>query len=184
MSRYARLIAKRLAGRHRLDDSYIEHVFMFSPLHDIGKIAIPDRVLLKRGDLDSDERAIMDSHSVRGREMIDNMLANFALGGLHYIDILRNIAEYHHEAVDGSGYPAGLKDQAIPLEARICSVADVFDALTSERPYKPAWSNDEAFAYLASVAGEKLDRECVQALLDQRDEVERIQRQFVENPLG
>jgi HD-GYP domain-containing protein (c-di-GMP phosphodiesterase class II) len=184
MSRYARLIAKGLAGRHQLDDSYIEHVFMFSPLHDLGKVGIPDRVLLKPGALDPEERAIMNSHSSKGREMIDHMVANFGLGGLQHIDILRNIAQYHHEAVDGSGYPEGRKGEDIPLEARIVAVADVFDALTSQRPYKSAWSNDEAFAYLMRVAGGKLDRECVQALLDQREEVELIQRRFAENPLG
>jgi HD-GYP domain-containing protein (c-di-GMP phosphodiesterase class II) len=184
MSRYARLIAKELAERHRLDDTYIEHVFMFSPLHDLGKVGIPDRVLLKPGRLDPEERAIMNTHSSKGREMIDHMVANFGLGGLQHIDILRNIAEYHHEAVDGSGYPEGRRGEAIPLEARIVAVADVFDALTSRRPYKAAWSNDAAFSYLMRVAGGKLDRECVQALLDQREEVELIQQRFAENPLG
>ena len=184
MSRYARLIALGLAGQHKLDDTYIEHVFMFSPLHDLGKVGIPDRVLLKPGGLDPEERAIMNTHSAKGRDMIDQMVANFGLGGLQHIDILRNIAQYHHEAVDGSGYPEGRRGEDIPLEARIVAVADVFDALTSRRPYKKAWSNDEAFAYLLQVAGGKLDRECVQALLAHRQEVERIQQQFAENPLG
>lgn len=184
MSRFARLIARGLAQRHQLDDAYIEHVFMFSPLHDIGKVAIPDRILLKAGALDEQERAIMNTHSEKGREMIDHMVANFGLGGLQHIDILRNIAQYHHEAMDGSGYPEGRRGEDIPLEARIVAVADVFDALTSQRPYKTAWSNDAAFDYLLRVSGEKLDRECVQALIDQREEVEAIQRQFAENPLG
>jgi HD-GYP domain-containing protein (c-di-GMP phosphodiesterase class II) len=173
-----------LASHHQLDDTYIEHVFMFSPLHDLGKVGIPDRVLLKPGGLDPEERAIMNTHSTKGREMIDQMVANFGLDGLQHIDILRNIAQYHHEAVDGSGYPEGRRGGSIPLEARIVAVADVFDALTSRRPYKKAWSNEEAFAYLQRVAGEKLDRECVEALLAHREEVELIQQLFAENPLG
>lgn len=184
MSRYARLIARALAPRHRLDDAYIEHVFMYSPLHDIGKIAIPDRILFKPGTLDENERTIMRTHARKGREIIDEVLANFGLGGVQQINILRNIAEYHHESVDGRGYPAGLKGEEIPLEARIVAVADVFDALTSERPYKDAWTNDEAFALLTRLAGEKLDGECVNALIDNRPEVEQIQAQFQENSLG
>ncbi|MBI5611516.1 MAG: HD domain-containing protein [Gammaproteobacteria bacterium] len=184
MSRYARLIARRLAPQYRLNDEYIEHVFMYSPLHDIGKVGIPDQILLKPGLLTADETQVMQSHSRKGREMIDDMLANFGLEGLQHVNILRNIAEFHHEAVNGGGYPRGLKDGEIPLEARIVAVADVFDALTSRRPYKDAWTNDEAFALLQRLAGEKLDADCVQALLDGRAEAESIQTQFQENPIG
>jgi HD-GYP domain-containing protein (c-di-GMP phosphodiesterase class II) len=184
MSRYARLIASALAPRHQLDDDYIEHVFMYSPLHDIGKIAVPDRILFKPGELDAKESEIMRTHSRKGREIIDEVLTNFGLDRVPQVSILRNIAEYHHEAMDGRGYPAGLKGTDIPLEARIVAVADVFDALTSRRPYKDAWTNDDAFALLDRVAGEKLDAECVNALVENREEVERIQAQFRENPLG
>jgi HD-GYP domain-containing protein (c-di-GMP phosphodiesterase class II) len=114
--------------------------------------------------------------------MIDDMLRNIGLDSLPHTDILRNIAAYHHEAVNGTGYPQGRRGEQIPLEARIVAVADVFDALTSARPYKQAWSNDEAFAALDRMAGEKLDHECVRALLDHRREVEAIQRQFREKP--
>lgn len=184
MSRYARLIASALAVRHQLNDEYIEHVFMYSPLHDIGKIAIPDRILFKPGQLNEDESEIMRTHARRGREIIDEVLANFGLDGVQQASILRNIAEYHHESIDGRGYPAGLKGAEIPLEARIVAVADVFDALTSRRPYKDAWTNDEAFALLNRLAGEKLDAECVNALIENRQEIERIQERFQENPLG
>ncbi len=183
MSRYARVIARALASRHALDDDYIEHVFMYSPLHDIGKIGIPDSILLKSGSLTADEAVVMRSHAARGREAIDDMLASFGLDGLQHVDILRNIVEYHHEAVDGGGYPRGLKGDRIPLEARIVAVADVFDALTSRRPYKEAWTNEDAFAALRRLAGDKLDAACVAALLDNRAEIELIQRQFQENPL-
>jgi HD-GYP domain-containing protein (c-di-GMP phosphodiesterase class II) len=184
MSRYCRLIATELAPSYQLNDDYIEHVFMYSPLHDIGKLAIPDSILFKPGSLDENEREIMRQHARRGREIIDEVLNNFDLDGVQHINILRNIAEYHHEAMDGRGYPAGLKGKEIPLEARIVAVADVFDALTSQRSYKDAWNNDDAFATLKRMAGEKLDAECVEALLHNRDEVERIQQQFQENPFG
>jgi len=184
MSRYARLIARDLAPRHHLDDDYIEHVFLYSPLHDIGKIAIPDRILLKPGRLDAQEGEVMRGHARKGREIIDEVLANFGLEALQHVNILRNIAEHHHEAVNGQGYPAGLQGEDIPLEARIVAVADVFDALTSRRPYKDAWTNDEAFATLQRMAGEALDAECVAALARGREEVERIQAQFREDPVG
>jgi HD-GYP domain-containing protein (c-di-GMP phosphodiesterase class II) len=184
MSRFARLVARALASRYALDDAYIEHVFTFAPLHDIGKIGIPDRVLLKPGRLDSEELEVMRTHSRKGREVIDEMLKNFGLESLEYGDVLRNIAEHHHEAVDGSGYPGSLRGEAIPLEARIVAVADVFDALTSRRPYKEAWTNDQAFEFLGAMAGEKFDAECVRALVDNRLEVERIQQKFREDPNG
>lgn len=92
----------------------------------------------------------------------------------------RNIVELHHEAIDGSGYPYGLKGQEIPIEARICAVADIFDALTSRRPYKPAWSNEKACATLQEMAGTKLDRDCVMALLNNMEKLQEIQTHFSE----
>jgi len=184
MSRFSRLIATELAEEHGFNDQFIEHIFLFSPLHDIGKISIPDSVLLKPGKLTQDEFEIMKQHSMRGREIIDALLENFSLDSVNYIDILKNIAQHHHEAYDGSGYPSGLAAQDIPIEARIVSVADVFDALTSERPYKEAWSNERAFDKIQSMAGIKLDKQCVDALIKNRDKVEKIQQQFKENTIG
>ena len=184
MSRFSRLIASSLAEKYELDDGYIEHIFMFSPLHDIGKIGIPDNILLKPNKLTEEEMQIMRTHSIKGREIIDELLRNFALDSFTYVDVLRNIATYHHEAVNGSGYPEGKSGDQIPLEARIVAVADVFDALTSTRPYKEAWSNERAFEALRKLAGQQLDGECVNALIDNREEVEKIQRQFDEDPIG
>jgi HD-GYP domain-containing protein (c-di-GMP phosphodiesterase class II) len=184
MARYAQLIARGLADRYSFDDQFVEHIFLFSPLHDLGKISIPDRILFKPAKLSAEEFAIMKTHAERGRSMVDSLLSNYGLDSIGYVDILRNIAQYHHEAVDGSGYPEGLKAGLIPIEARIVAVADIFDALTSHRPYKEAWSNDDAFATLQAMAGEKLDRDCVQALLAQREEVERIQHTYQENEFG
>lgn len=184
MSRFARLIAQGVADLYGLTDEYIEKIFIFSPLHDIGKIAIPDRVLLKPGKLDPDEEALMRTHPKRGSEMIDQMLHHFELVQMQGGDILRNIAMFHHESIDGTGYPDGRAGENIPVEARIVAVADIFDALTSRRPYKQAWSNDDAFAMLLKLSGTKLDQHCVQALISNREKVEEIQRLFQENVIG
>ncbi|NOX76072.1 MAG: HD domain-containing protein [Gammaproteobacteria bacterium] len=184
MSRYSRVIANHIADAHDLNDEFIEKVFLFSPLHDIGKIAIADDILKKRGKLTEAETTIMRTHSHKGREMIDSMLQTHGLDSFDSIDILRNIAEFHHEAVNGTGYPHGLEGTEIPLEARIVAVADVFDALTSQRPYKEAWSNHDAYAMLQRLAGGQLDKECVEALINNREPVENIQREFAEDNLG
>jgi HD-GYP domain-containing protein (c-di-GMP phosphodiesterase class II) len=184
MSRYTRLIARQLAGKYRFSDEYIENLTSFSVLHDIGKMGVPDLILLKPGRLDGGEFDQMKQHTLKGRKIIDQLVENYDFGGLPQVEMLRNIAEMHHEAMDGSGYPHGIKGEAIPIEARITAVADVFDALTSRRPYKEAWSNDDAFALLSSLSGVKLDADCVQALVEGRNEVEAIQQQFRENDVG
>lgn len=183
MSNYARMIAREVAGKYQLNDDIIEHIFMFSPLHDIGKIGISDNILLKPGKLTEAEFDTMKTHTMQGGEIIDMMLDNLGLDGFPHADILRNIALHHHEAVNGSGYH-GLKADEIPIEAKIVAVADVFDALTSVRPYKKAWSIDAAFEFLQSMAGSKFDRDCVDALIKCRAEVERIQKRFQEDHLG
>ncbi len=184
MSRYARLIARKLATDHGFTDEYIEKVFIFAPLHDIGKMGVPDRILLKPGHLSQDEYAIMKSHTVKGRQIIDRMVENFELDPISDVGIMRNIAAFHHEAMDGSGYPAGLHGEEIPIEARIIAVADIFDALTSRRPYKEAWSNKEAFSMLRQLSGVKLDPGCVSVFIDSAPEIEEIQLQFAENRFG
>lgn len=184
MSRYSRLIASKLAGKYNLQDDYIEHIFMFSPLHDIGKVGIPDEILMKPDKLNFEEMLIMKTHAIKGREIIDDILSNFGLDNIDFIDILRNIAEFHHEAVNGTGYPSGKKGSDIPLEARIVSVADIFDALTSKRPYKKAWTNAAAIELLTQMAGEKVDQDCVDALLNNMPEIEKIQAFFKANFYG
>jgi HD-GYP domain-containing protein (c-di-GMP phosphodiesterase class II) len=184
MSRYTRLIARELAPRYQLSDEYVEFIYRFAPLHDVGKIAIPDRILLKPGKLTDEEFREMKRHTTMGCEIMDRMLSNFRLQGLEHISMLRNIIQLHHEAIDGSGYPLGLKGDNIPLEARIIAVADIFDALTSERPYKKAWSNEEAFTELRAMSVRKLDIDCVEALENALSTVLEIQNQFQDDPLG
>ena len=183
MAEFSRVIAQDLAsrGRAELDDEAIERLYLFAPLHDLGKIGIPDRVLLKEGSLTALEREEMKTHAEKGLEMIARIARNFGLENVSGVETLKAIAGAHHEAVDGSGYPRGLKGAEIPLEARIVAVADVFDALTSRRPYKEPWSNDDAFRLLGRLAGETLDDECVQALVRNRTRVEEIQERFRES---
>ncbi|MCX7170136.1 MAG: HD domain-containing protein [Proteobacteria bacterium] len=180
MARYARLIAQHLAatGAAELDDAVIEHIFEFAPLHDIGKLALPDRILLKPAPLSAGEREEMKQHTVRGLGIIEAIAHNFGLEHLDGLDLLRHIAESHHETMDGAGYPHGLHGTEIPLEARIVAVADVFDALTSQRPYKLSWSLEEAFAWLRKLARSKFDEDCVDALLFNVKKVKEIMAQF------
>lgn len=184
MAHYSRLIASSLAGSHGFDDEFIEYLHLFTPMHDIGKVAIPDAILLKPGRLTTEEFTAIQRHATAGREIIDSMVNEFAFDGLPHIQMLRNIVELHHEAMDGSGYPRGLKGPEIPIEARICAVADVFDALTSSRPYKPAWDNATAFSVLRDMSGIKLDRDCVEALIGNGEKINEIQTAFCENRLG
>jgi HD-GYP domain-containing protein (c-di-GMP phosphodiesterase class II) len=180
MSRYARVIAQHLAasGAASLDDEAIERISQFAPLHDLGKLALPDRILQKAGPLTDEERDEMQRHALRGREMIDAIARNFGLEQLEGLDLLRHIAESHHETIDGRGYPRGLSDGSIPLEARIVAVADVFDALTQKRPYKAAWPVSEAMAEIDRQRGRQFDPALVDAFLRVVDQRE------VQSPVG
>ena len=179
VSNYARLIAKEVALDHQLNDELIEHIFLLSSLYDIGKIGIPDSILRKPARLTEAEYDTMKTHTGKGDEIVEQLLENLSLGDLPHAGILRNIVLHHHEAINGSGY-AGLTDAEIPIEAKIVAVADTFDALTSTRPYKEIWSNDQAFEYLQRMSGAKYDGACVAALLKCRKQIEEIQAKFKE----
>ncbi|ABM62122.1 HD-GYP domain-containing protein [Halorhodospira halophila] len=175
MAEYSRLIALELAQTHPLSDEYIEMVYQFAPVHDVGKIAVPDGILLKPGRLAEEEFAQMREHVSRGVAMVLAMTEELGLSEDRRAAIMRNIVAYHHERLDGSGYPTGARGDQIPLEGRIVAVADVFDALTSERPYKRPWGFTEAADTLhAEAAAGKLCAECVAAFLRRSVEIEAI----------
>lgn len=181
VANYSELIARNIAPAHNLSDEFVAMVHLFAPLHDIGKIGIPDHILLKPGKLTPEERRIMETHVEKGIKIIDGTITIASGHEMPDAQILRNIVSCHHEFLDGSGYPRGLKGDEIPLEARIVTVADVFDALTSIRPYKKHWDNDAALADLALMADQgKLDRSCVLALQNNRDSIDDIQRRYSE----
>ncbi|MRR51178.1 MAG: HD domain-containing protein [Rhodocyclaceae bacterium] len=180
MARFSRLIANGVASDYGLSDELVEAIFWFAPMHDIGKIAIPDYIIRKPGKLTPAEFEIMKAHTTRGREIVNAMLENFHLDRPVLISMIGNIAQFHHENVDGSGYPLGLFGENIPIEARIVAVADVFDALTSKRTYKEAWSNEDAFDALRAMATWKLDPRCVETLIARVDEIVEIQTLFAE----
>jgi putative two-component system response regulator len=171
MSRYARLIAEQL-GLPEPDCDLIQRA---APMHDIGKVGIPDRILLKPGRLDAEEFAIMKRHAEYGYRILANSESEL-------LQLAAVIAWTHHEKWDGSGYPRGLAGGDIPQVGRIVAVADVFDALTSSRPYKPAWPLERALELLKSEAGRHFDPDCVEAFLTRLDDALAIQRQFQDEP--
>jgi len=169
MSHFARILGLA-AGMTEAEADDLLHA---APMHDVGKIGIPDRVLLKPGPLDPDEWKIMQSHAQIGAEII----------GHHDHGVLalaRNIALTHHEKWDGSGYPNGLAGKDIPLEGRICAIADVFDALTSIRPYKKAWTEQEALDFLVKQKGKHFDPELVDLFLAQMPAIRAIRERWAE----
>lgn len=182
MSRFSRVIAQDLVatGKHQFTDEYIELIYLFSGLHDIGKIGLPDEVLLKTTRLEPQEFDVMKTHTTKGATLINHMISNFGLEGVAHVEMLRNIAQFHHEKLDGTGYPLGLKEDQIPIEARIVAVADVFDALTTRRRYKEAKTNEEAFEILREMAPSQLDADCVESLVRNSTKLTRIQNQFAE----
>ncbi|KGM54084.1 cation tolerance protein CutA [Lysobacter arseniciresistens ZS79] len=163
MSRIAGLIAEQIG----LFEDEVRLVEMAAPLHDIGKIAIPDSVLLKPQPLTEEETRIMRGHPRIGHELLSGSQNRF-------VQTAAIIALRHHERFDGSGYPDGLRGEEIPVEARIVAVADVLDALVSPRPYKQAWSLDDALAYIVEQSGRLFDPVCVQALFRARERLEDI----------
>ena len=142
-------------------------------MHDIGKIGIPDAVLLKPGALDAQEWDVMRPHPHIGAEIIGSHAA-------HVLQLARSIALAHHEKWDGSGYPYGLAGETIPLEARICAIVDVFDALTSTRPYKKPWSTEDAVVHIQSQAGKHFEPRLVELFVALLPQLLPIQAQWAD----
>jgi len=169
MSFYSKLIARQLGLSKAEQDLILEA----SPMHDVGKVGTPDNILLKPGKLDFDEFTIMKKHANYGYEILNQ-------GSSHLLKVAAEIAITHHEKYNGKGYPNGLKGEDIPLRGRIVAVADVFDALTSERPYKKAWPVEKAVALLQEESGEHFDPACVEAFLAVLDDALEIMHQYQE----
>lgn len=172
---YSRLLAQELAANPRfagiVDDEFVQLVFQTSPLHDIGKVGIPDGILLKPGRYSDDEFELMKAHTTIGAETLDAALAQCP--GARFLKVAREIALSHHERFDGRGYPQGLRGEEIPLSARIVAVADVYDALTSRRVYKEAFSHHVARAAILKDSGTHFDPDVVDAFLG-------VEAQFIE----
>jgi putative two-component system response regulator len=167
MSHYAAALARRMG----LDEHTVETILYAAPMHDVGKIGIPDRILLKPSKLDAAEWETMKQHTVIGAKILSGSDAEF-------IRLGETIARSHHEKWDGSGYPDGLKGTEIPIAGRIAAVADVFDALTSKRPYKEPFSVERSLATITEGRGSHFDPEAVDAFLAIQEEILAIKKQY------
>ena len=177
---YSRVLAEALTQDGRLEEGtggqFIENIFLTSPLHDIGKIGVPDHILLKPGRLDDREFEVMKSHCEIGHKAILDSLRRFPKAD--YLEMSADIAYCHHEKYDASGYPRGLAGKDIPLAARIVALADVFDALVCRRVYKSALSKDVARAIILDGKGTHFDPEVVEAFLGCEDSFVSILDRF------
>lgn len=170
MAHYSKHIARVMGLSVQQQETLLEA----APMHDIGKVGIADAILLKPGKLSPAEFELMKQHAVIGYELLINTSSPL-------LNIAAEIAYTHHEKFDGSGYPRGLAGENIPLFGRIVAVADVFDALTSERPYKRAWSIEDATELLRSGSGKHFDPVCVDAFFSDFDEILAIKNTFIDD---
>ena len=172
MSNYCAIVARGLS----LSADEVDLILHASPMHDVGKIGIPDAILLKPGKLDNSEWEIMKQHSIIGARILRGSSSELVLFEAGEI-----IALAHHEKWNGTGYPKGLSGEDIPLYGRICAIADIFDALTSNRPYKKAFSSDKALEILQEGRGTHVDPNVVDVFFDQLDDVVEVQKKYTEN---
>ena len=183
---YVRALAECLARRERYADALspktIDLLFKSAPLHDIGKVGIPDSLLLKPGPLTPEEFEQMKQHTVLGREAIEH--AEDSLGhAVPFLKFAKEIAQSHQEKWDGSGYPDGLKGEAIPLSARLMAVADVYDALISRRVYKPPFSHEKAVDIITQGRERHFDPEVVDAFTEVAEQFRQIALRFSDEDL-
>jgi len=180
---YAKLIAEALANNPKyaghITPEYVDDIYQSSILHDIGKVGIPDAVLLKPGKLSDEEFNVIKRHTTLGGDAIQAIEAK--IEGKSFLALGKEIAYNHHEKWDGSGYPRGLGGEAIPLAARIIALADVYDALTTKRFYKEAYSHKRSRQIIVDLKGSHFDPEMVDVFLDLEDEFNRIRRQNMED---
>ncbi|OCJ09331.1 hypothetical protein A6U87_10920 [Rhizobium sp. AC44/96] len=180
---YIRVLAEAAsvhpAFRSELSNAVIELLYKSAPLHDIGKVGIPDRILLKPGKLSADEFAIMKTHSELGMSAIANAQQHLGVSN-NFLSVAQEIALTHHEKWDGSGYPRGLKGKDIPLAGRLMAVADVYDALVSERVYKSAVPHEEAVAIILGEKGKHFDPDLVDVFETVALRFKAIHREFMD----
>ena len=155
-----------------LDNRYVQNTILSAPLHDIGKITIPDAILLKPGRLTEEEFNAIKNHTINGKQLIEEAMSD--IENEDFLNIAKDVALYHHECWDGSGYPYGLKGDDIPLCARIMTIADVFDALAAKRVYKAAMPIEEVFDMIRSMRGKKFDPIVADAFLSIQPEITNI----------
>ncbi len=186
MREYAKVLAselKRMGKYSRyIDDKYIENIYKSTPLHDIGKVGIPDHILLKPSKLTPEEFSIMKKHTVIGGDAIKSAIEEAGMK-TSFLDMAKHIAYYHHEKWDGTGYPYGLKGDEIPLSARITAVADVYDALTTKRVYKEAYRHEIAKEIISSEAGKHFDPEIVEAFLSRENDFISLKERYKDKPV-
>lgn len=176
---YCRLLAERLALTEQFPEinrTFIETLFSTSPLHDVGKVGIPDHILLKPGRLSAEEFEVMKTHTTIGHATLYS--ASQKKPRAEYLRMSAEIARSHHEKWDGSGYPDGIQGESIPLSARIVAVADVYDALISKRVYKPAFSHEQALAIIVEERGSHFDPRIVDAFVKIESEAKGISLNF------
>ncbi|MCR4897070.1 MAG: HD domain-containing protein [Lachnospiraceae bacterium] len=180
---YVRIILEGLKRKgyypEKLTPKYMEDVVMSAPLHDVGKINIPDAVLNKPGKLTEEEFEIMKTHTTAGKEIMEKTINS--VKGESYLKEARNMAGYHHERWDGKGYPEGLHGEVIPLSARVMAVADVFDALTSPRVYKPAFPLEKALQILEEGSGTQFDPRVIEVFMESLPQVKEVLKKYQES---
>lgn len=183
---YVKIIAEGLKRKgyykDQLTPKFMSDVVRSAPLHDVGKINIPDEVLNKPGRLTDEEYEIIKTHTTSGRNIMEHAI-NTVKGG-NYLKEARNMAAYHHERWDGKGYPEGLSGEVIPLSARIMAVADVFDALTAPRVYKPAFPLEKALSIIEEGKGTQFDPKCVEVFMESMDEVKVVLRKYNQDSIS
>ena len=165
-------LRERSDYRDEIDEAFIHNLVRSVPLHDIGKVAIPDEILMYPGRLNAKQMEVMRTHAVIGADTIDALIERSP--SVNFLKMAADIARYHHEWYDGSGYPHGLKAHAIPLCARITALADVYDALTTKRVYKKAVNHDEAAAVIDGLSGTQFDPVVVEAFRQHAREFARL----------
>ena len=180
---YVRALALKLREQPRfaglLDDRYVSMLFKSAPLHDIGKVGIPDRILLKPGKLTPEEFELMKTHTTLGRDAIQSAERQLGMS-VDFLKLAKEIAYSHQEKWDGSGYPEGLKGEAIPVSARLMALADVYDALISRRVYKRGLSHEQALAFISDGRSRHFDPDMVDAFLLIHEEFRAIAQRFVD----